>query len=224
MVKRKHIASDDRPTLRVQIRLLMLLQAVENAGIVPVRLARFHTFAFLSNVLAPVWEVPVFDGKIFKRKGGPFYPTLQRDLDLLVGMGVVVISDLRHTLNKQNRWQLDGSYRLNHGFADKVIGIVKTFEADALLLQFLQELAFAFSALSDTEMERASGEDATYADSFIDFGNVLDFAEWQHRNCSANAAEHLRLLAPSGIRPTSGEMIRFYLMHLKSRLNDGDHK
>jgi hypothetical protein len=224
MVKGKHKASDDYSTLRVQIRLLMLLQAVENAGIVPIRLVRFHTFAFLSNVLAPVWEVPVFDGKIFKRKAGPFYPTLQRDLDLLVGMGLVVISDLRHTLNKQGRWQLDGSYRLNHGFADKVIGIIETFEADALLLQFLQELAFAFSTLSDTEMERASGEDATYADSLVDFGNVLDFAEWQDRNCSANAAEYLRALTPGGIHPTSGEMIRFYVMHLKSRLTGGDHK
>src|ERR1700687_2575811 len=77
--------------LQRRIRLLVLLSAAERAGLVPLRILRLHSFAYLSNVLAPVWDMPALDGKVLKRHGGPFYPALQRDLDRLVGMGRVLI-------------------------------------------------------------------------------------------------------------------------------------
>ena len=45
----------DYDALRQQVRLLMLLDGSERAGITPIRLHRLHTYAYLSNVLAPVW-------------------------------------------------------------------------------------------------------------------------------------------------------------------------
>ena len=61
------------PSLRRQVRLLVLLRAAEAAGLAPLRILRLHAFAYLSNVLAPVWDLRALDGKVLKRRGGPFY-------------------------------------------------------------------------------------------------------------------------------------------------------
>ena len=76
-----------------KIRLIVLLSAAENAGLYPTPIRQLHVLAYLANVLAPVWNMPVLDGKLLKKKGGPFYPALQQDLDRLVGTGVVFISN-----------------------------------------------------------------------------------------------------------------------------------
>ena len=77
--------SIDYDALRRRIRLLLLLDGSERAGLAPINVRRLHTYAYLSNVLAPVWNTRVFDGSLLKRRGGPFYPALQHDLDRLVG-------------------------------------------------------------------------------------------------------------------------------------------
>ena len=74
-------------TRRRQARILTLLDSATEAGLAPIGIIPFHAFAYLANVLAPVWDMPAMDGKILKRLGGPFYPVLQRDLDRLVGRG-----------------------------------------------------------------------------------------------------------------------------------------
>lgn len=99
--------------LRRQARILILLNSAEKAGLVPMGIIPFHAFAFLSNVLAPVWDMPVLDGKILKRKGGPFYPALQRDLDRMVGMGMVYIAQVAHVRDADKKWRLEGRYSLN---------------------------------------------------------------------------------------------------------------
>src|SRR5437016_336881 len=83
-------------SVRRRVRVIALIDAAENAGLNPIPILRLHALAYLSNVLAPVWNMPALDGKVLKRRGGPFYPALQRDLDFLVGAGVVVISGLIH--------------------------------------------------------------------------------------------------------------------------------
>ena len=187
--------------LQRSIRLVLLLDAAENAGLTPIPILQLHTFAYLSNVLSPVWwEMPVQDGKILKRHGGPFYPSLQHDLDRLVGKGVVFISGISHVLDEEQQWRLEGSYNLNRSFADRILAVTKKFDNENRLLTFLQELAYAISALSGHDLERATTQDATYSDPIIDAGNVIDFAEWRKINYSANAARHFERLIPSGGR------------------------
>ncbi len=82
-------------SLRRRVRLVVLLDAAEAAGLVPIKILRFHAFAYLSNVLAPVWDLSVFDGKGFKRRGGPFYPALQRDLIRQLHSPKLVVCDTR---------------------------------------------------------------------------------------------------------------------------------
>jgi hypothetical protein len=205
-------------SLRRRVRLLLLLQAAECAGLVPMRILRLHTFAYLSNVLAPVWDLRVLEGKVLKRRGGAFYPRLQRDLDRLVGLGLVTISALGHIRDDDGRWRLEGCYELNHAFADVALAHLMTFEEDRPILSFIQELAYALSALTDHDLDRAMSEDATYSDPQVSFGNVVDFHEWRQINYSANAARHFSNLIPSSTRTTPGEMLHLYIRHLRGRV------
>ena len=207
--------------VRRQVRLVALIDSAERAGLAPLSVLRLHTFAFLSNVLAPVWDMPVLEGKVLKRKGGPFYPALQRDLDRLVGSGVVLISNLDHVVDEQKRWRLEGSYQLHRLFADRVLERVRQLEEERKFSAFLDELAFAVSALSDDDIDKASTQDALYSDPIVDFGNVLDFAEWDHKNAAATAAARLGGFVPGGVHATASEKIHLYLRHLKARIHGG---
>jgi hypothetical protein len=207
--------------LHRRIRLVVLLDAAEQAGLTPIPILRLHTLAYLSNVLAPVWDMPALEGKVLKRQGGPFYPALQHDLDRLVGMGVAVILGLDHVLDEDKRWRLEGSYRLNRALADRIVRRLLEFESERRLTNFLQELAFAVSTLSDDDLDRAMTEDATYSDPLIGVGNVVDFAEWQRKNYTANAARYFDNLLPGGARATPGEKLHLYVRHLHSRVHGG---
>jgi hypothetical protein len=200
----------------------MLLDAAENAGLTPIPILRLHMLAYLSNVLAPVWEMPVLEGKLLKRRGGPFYPVLQGDLDRLVGMGVVFISKLSHERDLDGRWRLEGSYQLNRRFADRILDGLASFQSEQRVRGFIDELAFAMSALSFEEIDASASEDATYSDPVIDIGNVVDFAEWRHTNYSAAAARQFRFLLPGGAQATPGELLHLYVHHLQARLH-GEH-
>jgi hypothetical protein len=215
------ISEDLSASLRRQVRLLVLLSAAEDAGISPLKILRLHTFAYLSNVLAPVWKLHALDGKVFKRRGGPFYPALQKDLDHLVGVGLVKIGGLGHVQDDEKRWRLEGWYALNHDFADVVLKCIASYEEEAVLLSFIRELGFALSALSDDDLDRAFREDATYSDPLVSFGNIVDFDEWRTQNYSANVARRFENLLSNGVRATRGEMLNFYIRHLNRRLHGG---
>ena len=208
-------------SLQRRIRLVVLLNAAELAGLSPISVLRLHAFAYLSNVLAPVWDMPVLDGKLLKRRGGPFYPSLQRDLDRLIGLGVVVISGLTHVHDEENHWRLEGAYRLNRRFAEPILSSIASFGGGPYVAAFVQELAYALSALTESELDRAFLEDATYSDPNVDIGNVVDFAEWQDLNYSARAARFFDRLMPGRSGATPGEKLHLYVRHLHRRMNAG---
>lgn len=186
-----------------------------------IRFSRVHSFAYLANVLAPVWDLPALDGKILKRRGGPYYPVLQRDLDRLVGRGMVLISGLDHVRDEERRWRLEGAYCLNRKFTRDALSILHGYEEEAAFTSFVKELAFALSALSDDELDRAVSEDATYSDPLVSFGNIVDFDEWKKLNYSANAARQFEHLLPEGSEATPGEKLHLYVRHLHRRIHGG---
>jgi hypothetical protein len=204
--------------LRRRIRLVVLLDSAEDAGLVPLSVLRCHTLAYLSNVLAPVWDMPVLDGKVLKKHGGPFYPALQGDLDGLVGLGVVLISKLGYSLDEDQRWRLEGSFRLNRRLGEPILRCISRFEDERRLGAFIQELCYAVSALNDGELDRAMAEDATYGDPIVGVGNVVDFAEWQDLNYSANATRRFERFVPESGQVTVGEKLHFYVRYLRTRL------
>ena len=80
--------------LKRRCRVLLLLDSAEQAGIAPLPSPRLHAFAYLADVLSPVWKLVPFDGKVYKSEGGPRYPDLQDELDSLVVLGLVQVSNL----------------------------------------------------------------------------------------------------------------------------------
>ena len=206
--------------LNRKVRLIVLLNAAEGAGLAPIPILQLHTLIYLANVLSPVWDMEAYDGKVLKRRGGPFYPTLQADLDKLVGTGVVCISNVSHILTEDRQsWRLEGSYHLYRPFADRILQSVKSFGQDERLSGFFQELAYAVSALGDYDPSEVIREDATFGDPLIDIGNVVDFAEWRRINHSADATLYFKNLVPYGAGLTRSEMLHLYVHHLYARLH-----
>jgi len=212
----------DRITqLRRRVRVIELLDAAERAGLSPIPILQFHVLAYLCNVLAPVWDMPSVDGKILKRFGGPYYPVLQWDVDRLVGMGVVIVSDVSYVRDADDRWRLEGAFQLNHSMSDRIVRSLNEFHWGRQRLTFVHEVAYALSALPEHSVEIAISDDATYSDPLISIGNVIDYGEWSDKNYSANAALHFRDLLPDGLRATPEEMLHLYVRHLYARMQGG---
>lgn len=197
----------------------MLLDSAEAAGLIPIKILRLHAFAYLSNVLAQVWDMPVMNGKVLKRRGGPFYPALQKDLDRLVGMGVATISGVGHVQDEEQRWRLEGAYRLNHPFAEPILNTLSQFPEDSQLRAFILELAYALSGLSDEELDIAVSQDATYSDSLVTNDNIIEFDGYRE-NYSVNAARQFDHVVPGG-NATPGEKLHLYVRHMHRRIHGG---
>ena len=202
--------------LRRRVRLLLLLDGLERAGIAPVRLRRLHTFAYLSNILAPVWHARVFDGRLLKRRGGPFYPLLQHDLDRLVGLGLVIVTDLGHVLDEDGQWRLDGAFSLNYNLAEYPLNAIRQFPHQQAMRLFLLELAYAVSALTESELDSLPDEDPTYSDPNVSYDSVVDFADWRDLNYSANAAGYFSSVLEHA---APGELLHLFVRHLRRRMN-----
>lgn len=208
-------------SIRRRVRLVALLEASREAGIEPLPTLRLHLIAYLANVLSPVWDMPSVDGSVLKRSGGPFYPDLQNDLDRLVGIGVVRVENLRHQRIDDDRYRLDGSYRLNTELAAPILTYLSVMPEEAAAARFVRELVLALSALSDEEIDRVITEDATYANPKVSNDNVIDFGEWLSGNYSAAAAEKIGDLVPTGAAVGASEKVHLYVRHLRRRLQGG---
>lgn len=207
-------------SLRRQVRLVTILDAAEKSGLTPLPILQLHTLAFLANTLAPVWDFEPVDGKVLKRRGGPFYPRLQTDLDLLVGQGIALISNINYIKDEKGKWRLDGKYRLNRKFADRIMDGIREFSEEHRLIRFIEELTMAFSLLPEENIDGAMEQDAIYGDKNVDIDNVIDFDEWKKENFTLNvtkAFEEIAQKQSSKLLP--GEKIQLYVDHLARRLH-----
>lgn len=200
-------------------RLILLLDACEAANLCPIPLNRLHALAFLANVLAPVWSAQSYDGKILKRKGGPFYPELQAQLDRLVGLGFVLISNVSHS-EEEGEWNLAGSFALNENLTRPLIALGDLFGEERLARIFFRRLAYAASRLS-RPLESVVELDATWSDTRTGEGDVVDFAEWRRANYSAFAANFFEKLTATGSQKTAGDKLQMYMLLLDRKKADG---
>ena len=214
-------------SIRRRVRLVLLLDASREAGIEPLATMRLHLIAYLVNVLSPVWDMPSQgrqslrrDGSILKLKSGPFYPNLQSDLDSLVGKGIVEVGGLRYEGIGGDHFRLQGDYRVNRNLAKPILSCLYSLPHEAEAVSCVRELVLALSAFSDEEMDRASTQDATYADPSIGVDNVIDFGEWSLINYSRAAAMRVGEL----VSPNAGaeEKLHLYVRHLRRRLKSGN--
>lgn len=200
------------------VRVLSLLDSLAAAGLAPSSTRALHELAYLANVLAPVFDLPPLDATLLKRKAGPYYPELQQTIDRLVGRGLVEAINLRYELDDvENRYRISASYRLRRAAVGDALRRYR--ELYLVEAQFLDELAAAYSALSDAEQGHVATGDAQYADVSVDVNNVIDFGQWvsAEKNFSRNAA---MTFAPGQSLPPA-ERLHLYLDHLQQRVAHG---
>jgi len=203
------------------LRGLALLDALSGASIFVSPLRVVHELAYLSNVLAPVFELAPFSASLLKRQGGPYYPELQETIDVLVGRGMVFASDIRYVfIPEEGRYRLHANYRVNYELARGTLDAYKQAYADTGEPFFIEELCSAYSMLSDQELGRAFVFDARYADHDVDNNEVIDFGQWAdptRTNFSRNAALSFR----PGEHLQPAERIFMYIEHVQRKAANG---
>ena len=224
--------SDPLAVVKQRCRILLLLDSTERAGVAPLTGARLHAFAYLADVLSPVWGLQPFDGKILKIDGGPHYPDIQREVDRLVVLGLVNVRDLHYIERPDGGARIDGLYELR--FDSKHLFPILTAlgagpELDALdprdgkAHRFLVDLAGALATLPDDEIDVAATVDATYANEVIGESNIVDFRSWPAEGLSANRSvavtERFRHFLPDGAGLSSGERLYLYAAYLGKRIH-----
>lgn len=197
--------------------LVGIFDALDLAGIRPVAPSLLHAVWYLANALAPAWRLEPFDAAILKTGRQPYFPMLQRDVDTLVGMGMLTVTRLEID-RVANR--LHGLFELNRTFANAVLQQMRAIEEEADLLEFLAEVVQALNRLSEIDQQTGLSEDATYARAEI--GNVVDLGEWIERSGLTPTAEvltRIETLAGEDLMPA--ECMEIYVDHLGRRLRRG---
>jgi hypothetical protein len=217
--------------LRRRSRALLLLDAAERAGVAPLDAIRFHAFAYLADVLSPVWDLPAFDKVVLKSAGGPFYRDLQREIDTLVVMGLVEVSNLRYIERPNGGARLDAKYalRFESEHLEKLLSSLGARERsnaldakDFELHGFLVELATALARLPEDEIDRAASADVTYSDPRVAPDNLIEFSSMNSKvtsNLSVATAERFNSFLPKGVRLSPGEKIYLYAAYLGKRIH-----
>ncbi|MFC7334430.1 hypothetical protein [Rhodocista pekingensis] len=198
-----------------RIRVLLLLDALEAADMGPVPVMRLHAFALLADLLGPIWGVDSHDGKILKRQGGAYYPRLQRQLDMLVGLGFVEVTNVSYAF-ENGLSRLEGCFQIASGRAEEVIASVRMFSEEERAVSFLRRLAFSLQRVS-LPIEKLIRVDATWADQRTGTGDVIDFSEWKSANYSAYSAQLFARLVDPDLKIGCGERTQLYVRLLEHR-------
>lgn len=208
--------------LERRLRLLAILRGSDRAGISPLALSYLHTVAYFADALAPVWGLRILDAQKLKRSGAPMSPVLQRDLDRLVGIGVVTATNVEHVRDDEERWALQADYSLNALLAYPIVEAALSFEWQADHFGFVEEIVFAVSALGASGIQTATGSDAAYGDPMVDIGGLLDLRPWpeDRTNRAVRFAKRFGTLLGEDITLTSGELIHMYVRHLYQQVQD----
>lgn len=215
------IFTDSSSSLGRRVWLLLLLRACARAGLRPISKIRLHRLIFLSNCLAPVYGERPLDEQIIKYKWGPFYPDAQWDVDRMAMQGLVALSDVGVSKDKQLGWWLHANYELLPGGRELTDELLHTLSLDKVF-QFLIELASAYATLDDAVLDEVALRDATYSAPAIAEWAPIDFSS-DDRNYSAITAAAFRDFLPQYVAPNAREQVQLYLRYL-ARISKRDQK
>lgn len=196
-----------------RVWLLTLCDSAERAGLAPIRSDILHELAFFADSLAPVYDLPVPDGKILKFKRGPFYPDLQWHIDRLAVSSLLEISNV-------NRHRDDLGWWVTAHYEITSLGIRLINRAtDALPhlgrnAAFLVEVATAFASLHPAGRRSAALVDANFGNPHAHLESIIDYGEWESRNYSVATTLFFDEVVPPGIKLRSHERLHLYFRYL----------
>jgi hypothetical protein len=203
-----------------KLRLVAILDACPLVGLSPTSVTTLHTIAYLTDALAPVWNLPILDAQMLKLRRYLFFPSLQRDLDLLVGHGVVHVSRVKYLPNEDgNGWRLDAYYTLESEFSERVLSVARSYERQARKLKFVREVVYAASGLGTDGIDDLGQIDAAYSDPLVDVGGLVDLdTESGRANRTARVALRFAALTQDSHDLTDSELVHLYVRHLYTRM------
>jgi hypothetical protein len=202
-----------RSAERVALRLLQILDAIEAAGFSPISFQALHGFAYLGNLLAPLWDVDPLDGKILK-SGTPYYPELREAIDRMIFLGLVDLTSFEPVRLEDGTWIGAGEVGLNTRLARPIILSMDIFSDECRIRDFLNRLALAVAPVS-AELASFVTADVTWTDNRTGRGDVLDFAELRNANYTLNTAQAFDYTLPKGMTPSRGEKLQYYVYLLE---------
>jgi hypothetical protein len=190
----------------------MLLDAAERAGLAPIELQMLHAFAYLADVLSPVWGLKPFQTRLAKTGRAPFFPELQNEIDALVGMGLIEVSELDYRrVPGEDRVQLMGKLGLRFQ-SPHMTPLLAALEADPYLdamRQHLVNLANALAILPDGQVGEAASEDVTYSDPLIGTQDYIDLRTTANASRTQMAVAALDQLFPDTSLPPSRKVVMY---------------
>jgi hypothetical protein len=201
-----------------RIRVLMMLRAIEDAGLAPIPLAQLHALAFFANILSPVWNLVPIEKDVRREAAAPFYPNLQADVDALIGRGLATVEDLHYLREANGQVRLAGKFAIAEKGASELIAAMRMFSDEEKLFQYYRDLAFAFSAIPPGLREKAVTQDATYGDMRYGSGAIIDYADYKRENFSAAAANYFDVGVDDRDKTTPSQKLYLYASHLRRRL------
>jgi hypothetical protein len=203
--------------IRRRIRLLMLLDSADYAVISPVSTARLHAFAYLADVLSPIYNLTTLSGVVLKRRIGPYFPELQWDLDRIVGLGLADVTNLRQVVEVSHAY-LVASFNLRREGAEPILDVVYRDESFLMLRDFFRELAGALGAVPEDDLDATAQADVTWMTGHR--GTVIDYGEWRASNYSELSTERIEELARerfsrTGLKLAPAAKVNLYVRYLR---------
>jgi len=169
---------DDLQRVKKRTRLLQLLNAAENAALTPIELRKLHSFAYLADVLSPVWMLLPFEARLAKTGKSPYFPDLQRELDLLVASGMVQVSQLNYS-RVASRVNFTACFALRYESTHlgAIFVLLKEDHETHSEQEYLSQLANALATLRDDDIAAAATEDASYSDPALSLQDYVELAD-----------------------------------------------
>lgn len=218
-----HAPSRLEPTdqRRRWLRILSIMDACRWAGLTPITTGSLHVLAYLSEVLAPVWRLEPLDGKVLKQATAPYFPTLQQDVDRLIGMGLLRVDDLQIGFSEDEISVFLPRISLEAGRSELILAVLRELPGEDLSLEFIREVVQAFARLSDEQIPYSMNEDATYGNPAFDTGQVIDIGEWlsAYETATSHTVDRIRQLSCNEMG--QAEIIDVYVNHIVYRVSHG---
>lgn len=204
--------TDDKSYRRFWI--LSLLAGIEEAGCSPINISRFNILAYISNAVSQCYGVTPLNPTILKEKDGPSYPKLLWDLDRLVGVGFVRVSDV--VVDNVNRVR-NVSYSITQQGLDYENCCRSLYPSLKETGDSLRSAALAF-ARNHTKLSTKSlnSLDGNYANPIYSDGQVIDFGDWIKNNSTANSVKLILKELPSTHETDSSIGVNIYTSYLAS--------
>ena len=173
-----------------RVRLIQLLAAADRAALAPISVDKLHAFAYLADILSPVWNLRPFEDRIGRTGRSPYYPDLQRELDIMVAMGLVAPSDVSYRRKDGEAAVLTAHFAIQNGSA-RIGPIMSACTDDTELAaqqSYLNALADALASLPDDDISAAATRDLVYENSFSESQDFIDLASLSSRTSRAVAS------------------------------------